>query len=112
MVLARARPARIELQLSDATFAASYAGGGRTEVPMNGDEIELDFVDWPTEAKVEWDDRRPTLVWNLEDGGEVEDRYELAADNQRLIVTRTFDIGFGGEVEVRFVYDRAPAGRG
>ncbi len=74
-------------------------------VPMDGDEIELELASWPTKVKVEWDDRRPTLRWKLENGGEVKDRYELVAED-RLLVTRVFDTGMGRDVEVLFVYDR------
>ena len=107
--LARSRPRRIELELTDSTFAATYARGGRTEVPMNGDRVELELATWPTKAKVEWDDRIPRLRWWLDDGGVVSDRYELVADD-RLLITRVVNLGFGGDVEVRFVYDRQPVG--
>lgn len=107
MSLARARPRRIQLELTDSTFAATYARGRRTQVPMNGDEIELDLATWPTKVKVQWDDRIPRLRWSLDDGGVVIDRYEIVA-NDRLLVTRVFNAGRGGDVEVRFVYDRGP----
>lgn len=107
MTLARARPRRIQLELTDSTFAATYARGRRTQVPMNGDEIDLDLATWPTKVKVQWDDRIPRLRWSLDDGGVVIDRYEIVA-NDRLLVTRVFNAGRGGDVEVRFVYDRGP----
>ncbi len=107
MTLARARPRSIELELTDSTFTATYERGRRTEVPMNGDEVELELATWPTKAKVHWDDRIPRLRWSLDDGGVVTDRYEIVA-NDRLLVTRVFNAGRGGDVEVGFVYDRRP----
>lgn len=69
-------------------------------VPMLGDEVELDLATWPTKAKVEWDGLSPRLKWSLEDGGVVTDRYEIVADD-RLLVTRVFNTGRGGDVEAR-----------
>lgn len=106
LALARARPGRIQLELTDSTFAATYARGRRTEVPMTGDEVEMELATWPTKAKVRWDDRIPRLTWSLDEGGVVTDRYELVEDD-RLLLTRVFNTGRGGDVEVRFVYDRA-----
>ncbi len=109
MTLARVRPGRIELELTDSTFSATYARGRRTEVPMNGDEVELEFVTWPTKAKVQWDDRVPRIRWVLDKGGVITDRYEIVVVD-RLVLTRTFSGGPGGAVEVRFAYDRRPSG--
>ena len=109
MTLARVRPGRIVLELTDSTFSATYARGRRTEVPMNGDEVELEFVTWPTKAKVQWDDRVPRIRWVLDKGGVITDRYEIVAAD-RLVLTRTFSAGPGGAVEVRFAYDRRPSG--
>jgi len=109
MTLARVRPGRIVLELTDSTFSATYARGRRTEVPMNGAEVELEFVTWPTKAKVQWDDRVPRIRWVLDKGGVITDRYEIVAAD-RLVLTRTFSAGPGGAVEVRFAYDRRPSG--
>ena len=109
MTLARARPGRIQLALTDSTFVATYARGRRIEVPMTGDEVELDLATWPTKARVQWDDRVPRLKWSFDEGGVVTDRYELVA-HDRLLLTRVFNAGRGDDVEVHFVYDRRPDG--
>lgn len=105
MALARTRPTSIQLELNDSTLVAVYVRGRRTEVPMDGSEVELELVAWPTKAKVEWDDLQPRIRWRLEDGGDVTDHFELVSDD-RLLVTRVFNMGFGGGVEVHFAYDR------
>jgi hypothetical protein len=103
--LARNRPRTIELVLSDSTFLADYADGLRTEVPMDGREVELQVNRQPAHARVEWRERKPRVTWEVEDGGHVTDRFEVLPTG-RLALSRTFNNGFGSDVEVRFVYSR------
>ena len=105
MNLARRRPERITLELSDSLFVVIQSPGGRAAVPMNGDEIELNRSEWPTKVKVQWDGREPSFERALEDGGKIVDRFELVS-RDRLIVTREFEVGPMGKTTVRFAYDR------
>ncbi len=105
MTLARTRPQRIELELTDSLFVIAETPGRRLELPMKGDEVQWDLAGWPVEAKVEWDDRKPSVKRKPKDGGDVVDHYELVTPD-RLLVTREFKTPMGGKVEARFVYDR------
>jgi hypothetical protein len=106
MNLALSRPMRIELELTDSLFVVSHTPGTTVGLPMKGDEVEVDLAGWPTKATVKWDDRRPRVERVVDEGGRVVDRYELVAPD-RLLVTRELEGGAGGEMELRFVYDRA-----
>ncbi len=105
LAAARQRPDRITLELDDSTFAVAQSPGGRTSVPIMGDEVELNRTAWPVIAKVEWDDGRPRLEREFENGGRIVDSFELVS-RTRLIVTRKVEGGPGGDLELRFVYGR------
>lgn len=74
---------------------------------MSGDDVDLMGMEWPTKAKIEWDERVPRLKWKIDEAGELTDRYELVREG-RLLVTRVFKPQFGRDVVMRFVYDRDP----
>ena len=105
MRLARTRPRQIHMELTDSLLVVSYTPGGRVAVPMMGDEVELTEAAWPTKAKVDWDDLMPRLEREVDDGGTVTDHYELVRPD-RLVLTRTVDVGTGGNRELRFIYQR------
>jgi hypothetical protein len=109
--LARRRPATIELALSDSLFVADYEGGVKTEVPMTGEQVQMEVSRQPTKAWVEWREGKPRLTWEVEDGGHVTDRFEVLPTG-RLALSRVFNNGFGGDVEVRFVYSRRSSASG
>jgi hypothetical protein len=103
--LARTRPASIELALTDSLFLARYEAGVTTRVPMNGTEVQIEVNSRPARAWVEWREGRPRLTWVIEDGGHITDRFEVLPTG-RLALSRLYNSGFGGDVEVRFVYSR------
>lgn len=105
MELAFSRPSRIYLDLSDSLFVVTQTPGVRLALPMGGDESEVELASWPTTAKVAWDDRRPRVERSVENGGRIIDRYELVTP-RRLVITRTLDGAPGGDLELRFAYDR------
>jgi hypothetical protein len=105
MDLARSRPQRIELELSDSLFVIRETPGTRVALPMKGDEVELALAGWPGKMKLKWDNRRPSVERAPKDGTSVVDHYELAAPD-RLLVTREFEMPTRGKVQVRFAYDR------
>ena len=106
--LARARPASIQLDLSDSLFVAEYEGGGRTAVPMSGEEVGLELGGAPARVNVEWQDGRPSLRWVIEDAGRVTDSYEVLPSG-RMLLTRVFRVGISGDVEARFFFNRPRA---
>jgi hypothetical protein len=106
--LARARPGSIQLDLSDSLFVADYEAGRRTAVPIGGEEIRVELAGAPARVKVAWQERRPSLRWLIEDGGEVTDSYEVLPSG-RMLLTRVFRVGMSGPVEARFFYSRPRA---
>jgi hypothetical protein len=72
---------------------------------MNGTEVEIDVNRRPARAWVEWKEGRPRITWVIDDGGLVTDRFEVLPTG-RLALSRLFNNGFGGDIEVRFVYSR------
>lgn len=109
MRIALARPTRVTLELDDSTFVVTQSPGGRAAMPMDGEEVELGRTEWPTKVRVKWDDRMPRLERAFEGGGKVVDHFELVS-RDRLLLTRRIEGGPGGDIEVRYAFDRTSGG--
>ena len=102
---ARQRPTLVTLALDDSLFTLVQSPGGRVVVPMDGDEVEVARREWPTRARVEWDDLQPRLERSFEDGGSIIDHFEVVGGTW-LLLTRSIDVSRGRPLQMTFAYDR------
>ena len=102
---ARRRPSRMTLALDDSLFTVVPAMGRRLAVPMDGENVDLPPGEGPTSGRVEWEELEPRLQRIFGRGGTIIDHFELV-DRERLVVTRTVQIGGADDIRMRFVYDR------
>jgi hypothetical protein len=98
----------MELELTPELFALQLDDEEPMLVPMHGDAVEIEREGRVVGTTLRWEERRPRLEREIENGGKVIDRFERLASG-RLMVSRRFEGSALGPQDLRFVYTRAPS---
>jgi len=106
MALAQDVATTLELRLDSVLVRVTPSGGVGYALDTDGERTEQELLDGSVlERRVRWDGSELRIRQEI-GGFSVEERYEVAADGNEMIVLRRIDNPRGSDVEARLFYRR------